>query len=64
MTLRTITFDDSTHKLVPREPTDEMILAVPSAKILHQTHDLIASEYKVMIASAPEYQEPAKDEQC
>ena len=60
--IRTATYDTATHKIVPREATEKMILAVQSAKILHQTHDLIASEYKAMIAAAPEYQEPTKDE--
>lgn len=27
MTLRTVTYDDSTHKIVPLEPTEEMIVA-------------------------------------
>lgn len=64
MTLRTITFDDSTHKLVPREPTEDQLL------IMHERnydmrncawYDKWLTIYKAGIAAAPEYQEPAQD---
>ena len=52
MTLRTVTYDDSTHKIVPIEPTELMI----------NDGDVFASNatlcYRDMIAAAPEYQEP------
>lgn len=55
MTLRTVTYDTATHKIVPREATEEMIIAgddhVDGLTILHDC-------YEAMIEAAPEYQEP------
>lgn len=63
MTLRTITFDDSIYKLVPREPTEEMLSSAweyhgssrYSERVL-QDAVTDAECYKAMIAAAPEYQ--------
>lgn len=58
MTLRTITFDDSTHKLVPREPTEDQLL------IMHERNydmrncawfDKWLTIYKTGIEASPEY---------
>lgn len=64
MTLRTITFDDSTHKLVPLEPTVEMMTGCFDGISLSDAHSPYGVEdhvYSKMIAAAPEYQEPAQD---
>lgn len=64
MTRRTITFDDSTHKLVPLEPTEEMRKACSRDRYWCE----IDKEWEVMIAAAPEYcdkslnQDTKKDE--
>lgn len=65
MTFRTITFDDSIYKLVPLEPTEEMLSSAweyhgssrYSERVL-QDAVTDAECYKAMIAAAPEYQEP------
>ncbi len=55
MTLRTATYDTATHKIVPIDPTDEML------RPLHINDDADLSEirycYKAAIAAAPEYKE-------
>ena len=60
MTLRTVTYDTATHKIVPLEPTNAQITSV------NDHHEggyyLPVSLYLAMIAAAPEYQEPTKDE--
>lgn len=64
MTLRTITFDDSTHKLVPREATEKQLdVAVSHALMVSITSSYKWTQYMSdvwsrMIESAPEYQEP------
>lgn len=56
MTLRTITFDDSTHKLVPIIATSEM---VHTCRLHHEGDEYLPySLYASMIEAAPEYQEP------
>jgi len=60
--IRTVTYDDAKFKIVPIEPSEEMLLSLPSVRLLSQVKDLVASEYKAMIAAAPEHQEPTKDE--
>lgn len=59
MTLRTVTYDDSTHKLVPLEPTDEMRF-----QTTHVHNDIeeatILEMLRVAIAAAPEYQDQQK----
>ena len=72
MTLRTITFDDSTHKLVPLEPTQEMNRAGYYAEDFWPSYrcdnfkekcfSFSMPRYKAMIAAAPEYQDTKKDE--
>ena len=66
MTLRIVTYDDSTHKIVPIEPTNEMINK-PDVQVGlsdwagHQysaTNSECENIYKAMIEAAPEYQEP------
>lgn len=60
MTLRTVTYDDSKFKIVPVEPTYAQIT---SANDHHEGgYYLPVSLYKSMVAAAPEYQEPTKDE--
>lgn len=51
MTLRTVTYDTATHKIVPIEPTEEMNRIC-----------LYPTQLKRAIEAAPEYQEPTKDE--
>lgn len=64
MTLRTITFDDSIYKLVPLEPTEEMITAKPKPAgiegqcVQTQKRNADIRKYQAMVAAAPEYQEP------
>lgn len=76
MTLRTITYDTTTHKLVPIEPTEIQIQQgclsqtigefvsyegwwnAHSSAVSRRIRNLIAKDYRAMIAAAPEYQEP------
>lgn len=63
MTLRTITFDDSTHKLVPLEPTNEMLEGAFNSITAADEHFHLGIEarlYSFMIAAAPEYQDTAQ----
>ena len=66
MTLRTVTYDDSKFKIVPISPTNEMtsfladVLDDPEND--RSSWDLSENMYRAMIAAAPEYQEPVKDE--
>ena len=63
MTLRTITFDDSTHKLVPIIPTVEMMTGCFDGISLSDAHSPYGVEehvYLKMIAAAPEYQDIAQ----
>lgn len=55
MTLRTVTYDDSTHKIVPLEPTIEMKLAFEVGMSMFLGND---ESLKLAIAVAPECQEP------
>lgn len=60
MTLRTITFDDSTHKIVPRELSDEMLRST-LGDIGFFNSEYIAvlkRKYCALVEAAPEYQEP------
>ena len=66
MTLRTITFDDSIYKLVPLEPSNEMLDASwkyhSSSKYAECVlpDDVTDAEcYKAMIAAAPEGEKPS-----
>lgn len=65
MTLRTATYDDTKFKIVPIEPTSEMI-NTPEVQVGlsdwagHQysaTNSECENIYKAMIAAAPEYKE-------
>ena len=61
MTLRTITIDDATHKVVPLIPTVEMMTDCFEGIGLSDAHSPYGVEehvYSKMIAAAPEYQEP------
>jgi len=65
MTLRTATYDDSTHVLVPREATEKMVSGALSGRILPQSCDILKrvrqstkADLEAAIAAAPEYQEP------
>lgn len=63
MTLRTITFDDSTHKLVPLEPTEDQLLIMHERNYDMQNSawfDKWLTIYKSGIAAAPEYQDIAQ----
>lgn len=65
MTLRTVTYDTATHKIVPIEPTVEMMTDCFDGISLSDAHSPYGVEehvYSKMIAAAPEYQEPKKDE--
>lgn len=66
MTLRTVTYDTATHKIVPIELSNEMtsILAdvLDDPENDRSSWDLSENMYRAMIAAAPEYQEPVKDE--
>ena len=65
MTLRTITFDDSTHKLMPLEPSNEMLEGAFNSITASDEHFHLGIEarlYSFMIAAAPEYQDTKKDE--
>lgn len=55
MTLRTVTYDDSTHVLLPKLPTLKMIM---SAREAHSGDEYLPiSLWKLMLSAAPEYQE-------
>lgn len=65
MTLRTVTYDDSTYKLVPIEPTELINRAIDKEMVLQLGDTWLTTNpcspwniYKTMIAAAPEYQEP------
>lgn len=60
MTLRTITYDDSTHVLVPREPTDSMAVATIKVSLRNPAINGV-HQWKAMIAAAPEYQDHIPD---
>ena len=61
MALRTVTYDDSTHKIVPRESTDQWIdnlivkNGAPSIEMARSTMQGLINE---LLDAAPEYQEP------
>lgn len=55
MTLRTVTYDTATHKIVPLMPTSEMKLAFEVGMSILLGND---EALKLAIAAAPEYQEP------
>ena len=56
MTLRTVTYDTATHKIVPIECTDDQAEAI--AKVVNVCGGIAESIYHSAIAAAPEYQEP------
>ena len=63
--IRTVTYDTDTHVLVPIEPTVEMMNGCFDGISLSDAHSPYGVEehvYSKMIAAAPEYQEPVKDE--
>jgi len=51
MTIRTIQYDDTTHKVVPIEPTKEMLEAGWEG-MGYGTH--LANAYRGMLSAAPE----------
>jgi hypothetical protein len=57
MTLRTATYDTATHKLVPLEPTEEMIYELACGIDNSSSTDDIANAFRNAISSAPEYKE-------
>jgi hypothetical protein len=59
MTLRTVTYDTATHKIVPLEPTTDMRRAL-FINLVHADDE--SNVIKAVLAAAPEYQEPIKDE--
>lgn len=65
MTLRTATYDDSKFKIVPIEPTNEMLEHVFNEINASDEHTELGVEqrlYCTFISRAPDYQEPTKDE--
>lgn len=65
MTLRTVTYDTATHKIVPIIPTVEMMTGCFDGISLSDAHSPYGVEehvYSKMIEAAPVYQEPTKDE--
>ena len=56
MTLRTVTYDTDTHKIVPIEPTKEILN--PLYFLIDEDFATIKKAYFDVIAAAPEYQEP------
>ena len=63
MTLRTITFDGSIYKLVPLEPSNEMLEGAFNSITAADEHFHLGIEarlYSFMIAAAPEYQDIAQ----
>ena len=60
MTLRTVTYDTATHKVVPIEPTKAILR--PLYFLIDEDLATIKKSYRDVIAAAPEYQEPTKDE--
>jgi len=59
MTIRTVTYDDRTHKICPIEPTDEMLYELSFCG--EEGLDNIAACYKKALAAAPEYQDTCTD---
>lgn len=60
----TATFDSTTHKIVPIEPTYEMVKAMLCGRVMPQCSQQIErifqqakSDLRIAIAAAPEYQE-------
>lgn len=65
MTLRTVTYDDSTHRIVPIEPTEKQLDAFDDwcqGRGLTMSWTTLAIVLKRLIVAAPEYQEPTKGE--
>ena len=63
--IRTATYDDSTHKILPIEPDDEQLFRLNES--LYDSRNKVWYErasdaYKAGVAAAPEYQETVKDE--
>lgn len=61
MTLRTVTYDDSKFKIVPLEPTHEMLERAFNEITASDDHTELGVEqrlYWTFIERAPEYQEP------
>lgn len=69
MTLRTVTYNPATHKIVPITPDYLMIKAALCGRVMPQScdaveriHQQMRSDLEAAISAAPEYQEPTKDE--
>ena len=65
MTLRTVTYDTATHKIVPIDPTEAMLEHAFDEITSSDEHSPLGVEqrlYLTFIERAPEYQEPTKDE--
>lgn len=61
MTLRTVTYDTATHKIVPLMPTNEMLERAFNEITASDEHTELGVEqrlYLTFIERAPEYQEP------
>ena len=61
MTLRTVTYDDSSHVLVPLEPTEKQLDAFDDwcqGRNLTMSWTTLAIVLKRLIAESPEYKEP------
>ena len=67
MTLRTVTYDTATHKIVPLEPTEAMIIAKPKPAGIEgqccqsQKRNADIRKYQAMVKAAPEYQDTCTD---
>jgi len=60
MTLRTVTYDTATHKIVPIEPTEKQLEAFDDwcqGRELNMHWTTLAIVLKRLIAAAPEYKE-------
>lgn len=58
MGMKTVTYDDSKWRLVPEEPTAEMLEEI--RLIPHFTQRALAVRYQAMLAAAPEYKGETK----
>jgi len=54
MTLRTATYDDSTHKIIPIEPCEKSMERLTESGWANSRLGI----WKAVIKAAPEYQEP------
>lgn len=68
MTLRTVTYDTATHKIVPVDPTEGMLVQLNNMAVSlvmaepYEVREILNAGYSAMLEAAPEYQEPTKDE--